>query len=269
MKLLLLPFRIIYSAYALLTFIIIMLLLMPFVVLASFLGKITGGNLIYRICSFWADVWFLLIGIYHRNIYEAPHSKNDHFIFVANHISYIDAPIIVKTIRQPVRVLGKVEMSHIPLFGFIYRRAIVTVNRNNASNKAKSVRILQSVLKKNISIFMFPEGTFNETQKPLKNFFDGAFRIAIETQTSVKPVLFLDAYDRLHYRSILSLTPGQSRSVFLREVPVAGMTMKDLPMLRTQVYHEMETALRRYKASWIKDLSTCTTWVNTSPTPRI
>jgi 1-acyl-sn-glycerol-3-phosphate acyltransferase len=42
---------------------------------------------------------------------------------------------------------------------------------------------------------MFPEGTFNETNAPLKDFYDGAFRIAIETKTAVKPVLFLDAYE--------------------------------------------------------------------------
>ncbi len=38
---------------------------------------------------------------------------------------------------------------------------------------------------------VFPEGTFNMTTEPLKEFYDGAFRVAIETQTPVKPVLFL------------------------------------------------------------------------------
>ena len=50
---------------------------------------------------------------------------------------------------------------------------------------------------------VFPEGTFNMTTQPLKEFYDGAFRVAIETQTPVKPVLFLDAYSRMHYESIV------------------------------------------------------------------
>ena len=196
---------------------------------------------------------FFFIGIYHSNIYLAPHDKNKPYIFVANHISYLDAPIIVKTVRQPVRVLGKVEMSYIPLFGFIYKNAIVTVDRGNAAKRANSVRILKSVVKKNISIFMFPEGTFNETNEPLKDFYDGAFRIAIESKTPVKPVLFLDAYDRMHYESVLTLTPGRSRSVFLEEVSVEGLTLADVPQLKENVFNLMDLALRKYRASWIGD----------------
>jgi 1-acyl-sn-glycerol-3-phosphate acyltransferase len=241
-----------YCIYALLAFIVCMLLVAPFVVVASFFGKVRGGNVIYRICSTWGDVWFFLIGIHHRNLYEAPHDKNKQFIFVANHISYFDAPVIVKTLRQPVRVLGKAEMSKVPVFGFIYRNAVVTVDRSSAEHRARSVRILKSVIKKGISIFIFPEGTFNETNKPVKDFYDGAFRIAIETQTPIKPVLFLDAYSRMHYRSIFSLNPGRSRSVFLEEVPVAGLTPKDLPALRQQVYEIMERKLKEYKAAWIE-----------------
>ncbi len=147
-------------------------------------------------------------------------------------------------------------MSYIPLFGFIYKRAIVTVDRGDASKKAKSVRILTSVVKKNISILMFPEGTFNETTNPLKDFYDGAFRIAIETQTPVKPILFLDAFDRMHYSSVLTLTPGRSRAVFLAEVSVEGLTLKDVKMLRDKVYNIMDAGLRKYGASWIVDAQT-------------
>lgn len=229
----------------------LMIIVIPIVFVALFFGKIKGGNFIFRICSYWADIWFILIGIYHKNIFESPHDKSKQYIFVANHISYLDAPIIVKTIRQPVRVLGKIEMSDIPLFGFIYKNAIVTVDRSHADKRANSVRILKSVLKNKISIFMFPEGTFNETNNALKEFYDGAFRIAIETQTPVKPVLFINAYDRLHYDSILSLSPGISRSVFLEEISVEGLTLKDVRLLRQRTFGIMEDALVRYRASWI------------------
>ena len=251
MRTLLFPIRIIYCIHALALFIAIMFCIIPFVVAASFFGKIKGGNIIYRLCAFWSDAWCLLIGIYHTNLYDAPHDKTKQYIFVANHISYMDAPIIVKTIRQPVRVLGKAEMSRIPFFGFIYRNAIVTVQRDSSENRSRSVRILRSILKKKISIFMFPEGTFNETHRPLKEFFDGAFRMAIETQTPIKPLLFLDTYNRMHYNSVFSLRPGKSRSVFLEEVSVAGMTMKDVQELKQKVSRLIELKLIEYKAEWI------------------
>ncbi|MET0299364.1 MAG: lysophospholipid acyltransferase family protein, partial [Flavitalea sp.] len=214
--------QIFYAVYSLIVFVIIMLAVIPFVVVASFFGRITGGNAIYRICSVWADLWFFFVGIYHKNYYETPHDKSKQYIFVANHISYLDAPFIVKTLRQNVRVLGKAEMSKIPLFGFIYRNAVVTVDRRSAEARAKSVRVLKSVLKKEISIFLFPEGTFNETHQPLKSFFDGAFKVAIEMQTPIKPILFLDGYDRMNYKNVFLLSPGRSRAIFLEEIPTAG-----------------------------------------------
>jgi len=253
MKFLLAPIRILYCLYAFILFMALMIIAIPVVFISLFFGKIRGGNIIFRICSYWADLWLPLIGIYHKNVYETPLDKKRQYIFVANHISYFDAPIIVKTIRQPVRILGKIEMSGIPLFGFIYKNTVITVDRSDATKRANSVRILKSVLKKHISIFMFPEGTFNETNAPLKDFYDGAFRIAIETKTAVKPVLFLDAYDRMHYNSILSLTPGISRSVFLDEISVEGLTLKDVQRLKEKTFTIMEEALRRYRASWIKE----------------
>jgi 1-acyl-sn-glycerol-3-phosphate acyltransferase len=244
--------RLIYCIYALATFIVCMLLVIPPVIIASFFGKVRGGNFIYRLCSYWSDVWFFLIGIRHRNVYEYPHDKDKQYIFVANHISYLDAPVIVKTIRQKVRALGKAEVSKVPLFGFIYRNAVVTVDRSSAAHRANSVRILKSVIRKGISIFIFPEGTFNETGNPMKGLYDGAFRIAIETQTPIKPILFLDTWHRMHYRSVFSLSPGRSRTVFLKEIPVEGLTGNDVGLLKERVRQVMEEKLMEYKAGWIK-----------------
>lgn len=229
-----------------------MLVLFPFAVVAGFFGRVKGGNMMFRICMIWADVWFFLIFIWHKKIYEAPHDKKKPYIFVSNHISYLDAAIIPKAYRQPVRPLGKVEMSKVPLFGFIYRNAIVTVDRSSATNRANSIRVLKSLIKKGISVMVFPEGTFNMGTEPLKDFYDGAFRVAIETQTPVKPVLFLDAYRRMPYQSLFLMSPGQSRIVYLDEITVAGLSVSDVPKLKEKVYKIMEEKLIAYNAGWRK-----------------
>lgn len=245
--------RIIFSIYAFIVFLLIMLLIFPFIIISSFFGRVTGGNIIYILCRFWADTCLLLWGIRHHNIYEVPHDPGHPCIFVFNHISYMDIPILMAAFRQQhIRVLGKAEMTKIPIFGFIYKNAVVTVDRSDARHRAQSVMVLKSVIKKNISVVIAPEGTFNMEPVPLKEFYDGAFKIAIETQTPIKPVVFLDAYDRLDYKSIFSLTPGRSRAVFLQEVEVEGLKGSDTAVLKQKVYDIMEAALIKYKASWIK-----------------
>lgn len=248
MKFILHPIRFFYSIYALLIFVILTLFAFPLAVAGSFFGKIKGGNFIYNVCRIWGFVWYFLVGIRHKNLYEAPHDTTRHYIFVANHCSYMDIPPTVMALWQPIRVLGKYESSKIPVFGYIYKKAVVMVDRSNAEKRSQSVRRLTGILKNNISIFIFPEGTFNMTEAPLKNFYDGAFRIAIETGTNIKPILFVDTLDRLHFKSLFSLTPGPCRCVFLEEIPVKGYTINDINLLKNKVYKIMEAGLMRYRA---------------------
>ncbi len=252
MIVLLKPLQWVYCIYAFITFVAIMLLIFPFVFIASFFGRVKGGNMILRLCMLWADLWFPLVLIWFKRTYEAPHDQKKSYIFLSNHISYLDAAVLVKAYRQPIRPLGKVEMTRVPVFGFIYEKAIVAVDRNNAINRANSVRLLKSITKRGISVLVFPEGTFNMTHHPLKEFYDGAFRVAIETQTPIKPVLFLDNYDRMHYRSVFSMTPGQCRIVYLAGIPVDGLKIADVQGLKKRVFNIMEAKLREYHASWIK-----------------
>lgn len=246
-------FRFLFSIYGFVVFLALMLLLFPFVVIASLFGKITGGNLIIKICRLWADIALIFWGIHHKNIFLSPKNPDKAVIFVFNHTSYMDIPLLLKAFRkQPIRVLGKDSMAKIPVFGLIYRKATVLVNRTSSEARAKSVAQLKEVLQHNISVVLAPEGTFNMTGEPLKKFYNGAFRIAIETETDIQPVLFLDAYDRLSSKSIFSLNPGRSRAVFLPTIMVDNDNLANEEQLKEMVYKQMEVQLIAYQASWIK-----------------
>jgi 1-acyl-sn-glycerol-3-phosphate acyltransferase len=245
-------FRTLFSIYGFALFLVGLFLIFPIVVIASFFGKIKGGNFIYKLCQLWAAAELKLWGIYHKIYFQAPHDSKKQYVFVFNHISYMDIPVLMMAFKnQHFRILGKAELSKIPIFGFLYRNTVVLVERDNAANRTKSVQQLKSIIKKGISVVIAPEGTFNTTNHPLKEFYDGAFRVAIETQTPIKPVLFLDTHDRLRHDNILSLNPGRSRIVYLEEVSVAGLTTTDTKMLKAKVFNMMEAQLIAYKASWI------------------
>ena len=240
--------QMVYALYAFFVFMILTLIAFPLVMLSLLFGYHRGGNLIYGICKYWAGTWFLFIGVRHEEIFEHPHDTSKQWVFVANHISYMDIPPIVLMAPQPIRILGKYESSKIPIFGWIYRAAVILVDRRNPETRAQSFRELKTALNRGVSIFLFPEGTFNMREdKPLKDFFDGAFRLAIETGTPIKPMILPDTIDRLHFKSLFALTPGRSRVIFLEEVPVMGLAPADIPFLREKVYNIMDQALRRYR----------------------
>lgn len=224
-----------------------MLLVFPFVLISLLIEEKKRGDFIYWLCKCWALLWYTLIGVRHSNIYEAP-TPTKARIFVGNHISYMDIPALVRSMKGSYRVLGKYEMVHYPIFGLIYRAAVVLVNRKDAEHRAKSVEKLKSSLLQDISIVIFPEGTFNEDlTRPLKSFYDGAFRIAIETKTNIVPFIFIDTIDRFDSKHINSFSPGKSRVVYLPEVHVQDYTLDQINELKEKVYDIMDAALRRYR----------------------
>ena len=237
-----------YCVYALLVFTMLtitaaiaLLLLIPF-------GKSKLSNRILRVCRFWARIWYLFIGIKHKEIYEAHHNFGRPHIFVANHNSYMDIPPIVQLKHQPIRPLGKFESSKIPVFGWVYKAAVIMVDRSSPEKRAQSLRNLKAALHKRISIFIFPEGTFSMTnEQPLKSFYNGAFKLAIEMQIPIQPLLMIDAVDRLHYNSVFTLTPGLNRVVYLKTIDVSKYTMNDIEILKEKVYQLMDEGLRRYR----------------------
>jgi len=237
----------VYLVWAYLTFVAGLLVIFPVVLFTLLLGQPAAGNIVIKLCRYWSDAWLFCIGIRHRNIEESPIDPNRHYVFVANHISYLDIPLIFQGIRKnSIRVLGKMEMSKIPVFGVVYRLAVVLIDRSSQTSRGKSIQRLLQVLNQNISIFIFPEGTFNETGHPLKHFYDGAFKIAIETQTPIKPIVFLDAVERFHYKSIFSITPGKSRCVILPEIPVEGYTPHDVAALKNATFEAMKACIEKY-----------------------
>ena len=254
MKILKIMFFFFFSIYGFAVFLFWMLVLMPLFIWAFLQEPVKAGNLIYKFSRFWANAFFFMIGIKYLQIDEEPHDRKQEYIFVSNHISYLDIPMMMKVVRgQNMRILGKAEMNRIPVFGSIYKRGAVSVDRSNPEARSKSLQELVAFVQKKISVFICPEGTFNTTHHPLKKFYDGAFRIAIETQKPILPILFLDTYDRLNYKSIFSLNPGKCRSVYLSATNTKGLTLEDLPFLKEKIFKQMEEALIRYQASWIKE----------------
>jgi len=235
-----------YTAYAVITFVTGLLINFPFFLLISIGNNIAARRTLYVIIHYWAKVWLWVTGMSLEVIGTRPPARR--YVIVANHISYLDPVVVFSGLPMYFRALGKKEFSKVPLMGFLYKQLVIMLDRGSKHSRARSMRLMWRVLKKESSILIYPEGTFNETAQPLKEFYDGAFRLAITTQTPVFPVIFPDTVDRWHYSAWWKIWPGRNRAVYLEPIDVQGMTIENLPALKKQVYDIMEATLIKYKA---------------------
>lgn len=114
--------------------------------------------------------------------------KDGVYIFVSNHTSLLDVPFCAVVTPVTFRYLSKEELVKIPLFGYIIKKLYLSVNRKDEESRARSMENMKRSLAEGISIYLFPEGTRNKTDEPLKNFYDGAFRLSIETGIPLVPM---------------------------------------------------------------------------------
>ena len=80
----------------------------------------------------------------------------------------------------------------------------------------------------------------------LKEFHNGAFSLAINTQTPILPVIFPDTVHRWHYSGWWKWWPGPNRAIILPPVPVTDLTLDDLPALKQRLFDIMWEELAKY-----------------------
>lgn len=244
----------IFSIYGFLVFLALMFILLPLFLIAFCLRWPSNGDMVFVVSRLWAKSFFFFTGIRFIPIYESIPDRSKEYLFVCNHISYIDIPMMLLASRGfRIRILGKAEMGNIPVFGSIYKSGTVSVDRSDSKKRSESIREMKKYLNHGISIMICPEGTFNMTGKPLKDFYDGAFRIAIECQKPIIPIIFPDTYNRLSYHNFFSLTPGKCRAVLLPEISTCEFGIEQLPKLKEKVFEIMSAEILKLQPSWVSE----------------
>ncbi|KYG82533.1 lysophospholipid acyltransferase family protein [Roseivirga echinicomitans] len=233
--------QILYTAWCAIWFVAIMIALSPFTVIPRLISPKLD-----KFSYFFARVWVFLFSAF-SFIHFKTHNRNliqrgQPYIFTINHTSFLDAPAIPRAIPVPLKGLGKEELAKIPLFGFIAGSFAVWVDRTSEESRKKSVEKLVRNLNRGLSIMVAPEGTRNNTDEPLLPFYNGPFRLAIETGTPIMPLIIHDA-KRLMPKGQLGLRPGLIHNYFLPPISTQNMTQEDLPALKAQVYEMMKSKI--------------------------
>lgn len=153
-------------------------------------------------------------------------------MLVANHTSMTDIMLMLVVMKSPFVFVGKKELAKIPLFGYFYKRTCILVDRGNQRSRKEVFDRAQKRLSEGTSICIFPEGGVPDDRSLiLDTFKDGAFRLAIDHQISIVPIVFHDNKKRFSYK-FFSGSPGKMRVKILPFIPTAGKTQLEKKELR-------------------------------------
>jgi 1-acyl-sn-glycerol-3-phosphate acyltransferase len=239
--------QLIYSIYAMLVFIVLILSSFPVVLIMLCFKEETRVKLMHSYLRKFAFTWFFFTGVrpkvYNKHIMEA----QDGCVIVCNHSSYLDAAAIYTCVDKLFVTLGKIEIVKAPLFGLIYKNVVVTLDRSNNMARARSVIKMIGLMKQGLDIIIFPEGTFKEERDTLLPFFDGAFRLGIDAGKPIIPLLLLDTVHRLHPTNLMRWSAGKSRGVFLPALSTAGLNKQDTGALKDKMYDYMGYMLHKLR----------------------
>lgn len=145
-----------------------------------------------RISKVWIRIFFFLVGCRLKIVGKKNFKAGQNYVITCNHNSFMDVPVATPFIPRANKTIAKAEMAKIPLFGLIYKRGSVLVDRNDRKSREDSFKKMKQVLEMGMDMCIYPEGTRNKTELPLKDFHSGAFRLAIETNTPIIPALIFN-----------------------------------------------------------------------------
>ena len=218
-----------------------MILLLPGIMIPFLLGN-RFSWIGYKFLWIWSWIFSMLTFIRYELHGKENIQKGKSYIYVSNHTSFLDIPGIRLIIPGEFRPIAKKELLKIPVFGFIVKAATVVVDRSSHESRKKSMEYAKRILSHGIPMLIFVEGTQNRTRELLQPFKDGAFRIAIDTQTPVLPMVVVGA-GKLMPPGKLSMLPGKIKVIALPEIPVKDLTPKDIDALKQKIFEVMKQAL--------------------------
>lgn len=195
-----------------------------------------GQDLFIRIARLWMRVWLPLVGCPLKVKGQEHFKKGTAYIVTCNHNSFMDVPLSCPFIPGPNKTIAKSSFVKVPLFGFYYMKGSVLVNRKSDESRRSSYEKMKAVLKKGMHMSIYPEGTRNRTDEPLKKFHDGAFRLAVETGAPIIPCVIFNTKKVLPAGKGFWFSPHRLTMHFLPPIEAGG---KSTEQLREEVFGVM------------------------------
>jgi 1-acyl-sn-glycerol-3-phosphate acyltransferase len=219
----------IWALWGLITFVLSFLIIVwPSMLSYLYKNEKEGQIFFIKVSRIWMSIWLHLIGCPVKIIGKENFKKDKNYVVVFNHNAFLDVPLSAPFIPGGNKTIAKDSFAKVPIFAWFYKRGGIMVNRKDEKSRVRSYEEMKTVLQKGIHMCLYPEGTRNRTEKPLKEFYDGAFKLAVDAGKEIIPCIIIGTKKAMPIHKTFYLMPTKLKMIFLPEVSSANIDAKTL-----------------------------------------
>jgi len=196
-----------------------------------------GTDYFIKLARIWIRVWLFLVGCPLKVKGSGNFEVGKTYVVTCNHNSILDPTLSCPFIPGPNKTIAKDFYAKIPIFGWYYARGAVLINRKSNESRKESYNKMHEVLEKGMHMAIYPEGTRNRTDDPLKKFYGGAFYLAEQSQHDIIPAILFNTKKALPFGKPFYFLPTKLEIHFLEPVSAKGKSANEL---KEEVYTIME-----------------------------
>jgi 1-acyl-sn-glycerol-3-phosphate acyltransferase len=157
-------------------------------------------------------------------------------VYVVNHLSALDIPVLYTYLRFQFRILAKKELFRYPFMGWHLRRSgQIPVVLESPKASVRSLNLAVAAIRKGNSLVIFPEGG-RSPDGQLHSFMGGAFYAAVKAQVDVVPIALVGTYEMLKMNSY-HIKPGPVYMLVGEPIQTVGMSIRDIAKITERARH--------------------------------
>lgn len=206
----------------------------------------TVDAMVQKMVPAWAGGLMRLAGVTVQVTGKENIPQDTAVVFVANHRSYYDIPIMLTCLDKPHPLVAKQELARLPLVrGWMKLLRCVFLDRDNPRKAMQAMNDAMENLRKGYSVTIFPEGTRSKgAETDLLEFKAGAFRMATKTKSPLIPVAIHKSRDIMENNGGW-MKPTQVTMHILPPIATAELSKEEIKELPQRVQALIQQELQQ------------------------
>jgi len=218
-----------WALWGLVSFVVTFLIIfLPSMMSHLFKDEKKGQAFFIGVSRWWMNIWLVMVGCRVKVDGRENFKAGENYVIVFNHNALLDVPLSAPYVKAANKTIAKASFAKVPVFGWFYKKGSILLDRKNEQSRVRSFEAMKNVLAKGMHMCIYPEGTRNRTSEPLKPFYDGAFKLAVDTKKEVIPCVIVGTRSAMPVNKFFYLFPTRLQMHFLPAVSSQNIAVKEL-----------------------------------------